>query len=138
VVGASATGIVDVVADGETGLLFPVGDAAALAGALARLITDKALATKLGRAGQERIKREFQQEWVWEALYREYLQLLQERELPLPLIPYADTDKSRSLVSSSNGWPRARNITKRRNARVEIPPRQSARQTPSRPVGTGV
>jgi glycosyltransferase involved in cell wall biosynthesis len=138
VVGAAATGIVDVVADGETGLLFPVGDAAALAKALARLITDKALTAKLGRAGQERIKREFRQEQIWEALYREYLQLLEERELPLPSIPYADTDRSMSLESSSTGWPIARNITREKNARVEIPPRHSARPTPSRPVETGV
>ena len=136
VVGASATGIVDLVVDGETGLLFPVGDAAALAGALARLITDKALAAKLGRAGQERIKREFQQEQIWEALYREYLGLLQMRELPLPLIPY--TDRSRSLVVSSNERRRARNITARRTERVEVPVGESARQTPSRAIGTGV
>jgi len=38
VIGASATGIVDVVVDGETGLLFPVGDVLALAEAMARLI----------------------------------------------------------------------------------------------------
>ena len=138
VVGASATGIVDVVADGETGFLFPVGDAAALAKALARLITDKALTTKLGRAGQERIKREFQQEQIWEALYREYLQLMEERELPLPSIPLADRDKSRSLVSNSNGWPIVGNTTRKKNARVEILRRHPARPTPSRPVESGV
>jgi len=36
VVGALATGIVDLVMDGETGLLFPVGDVPALAEALAK------------------------------------------------------------------------------------------------------
>jgi glycosyltransferase involved in cell wall biosynthesis len=86
VVGASVTGIVDLIVDGETGLLFPVGDAAALAGALARMITDKALAGKLGHAGQERVKREFRQQQIWEALYREYLRLLDLSDLPLPFM----------------------------------------------------
>ena len=100
VVGALATGIVDLVVDGETGLLFPVGDVPALAEALARLISDRALASKLGLAGQERVKREFQQEQIWEALHREYLGLLQMKELPLSLRP--NIGKSSSLVARSN------------------------------------
>jgi glycosyltransferase involved in cell wall biosynthesis len=40
-------------------MLFPVGDVATLASALERLLGDKSLANKLGRAGQERVKREF-------------------------------------------------------------------------------
>jgi glycosyltransferase involved in cell wall biosynthesis len=95
VVGASATGIVDVVVDGKTGLLFPVGDVPALAEAVARLITDEALARNLSRAGQEHVKRNFQQEHVWEALYREYLGVLKMKE------PHAD--KSGSLVGRSIG-----------------------------------
>src|SRR5229473_34507 len=97
VVGALATGIVDLVMDGETGLLFPVGDVPALAEALARLISDRALARKMGHAGQERVMREFQQEKIWEALYREYLGLLQMKELPPSLRP--NTGKSGSLVA---------------------------------------
>jgi len=100
VVGALATGIVDLVMDGETGLLFPVGDVPALAEALARLISDRALARKMGHAGQERVMREFQQEKIWEALYREYLGLLQMKELPPSLRP--NTGKSGSLVARSN------------------------------------
>lgn len=89
VIGAAATGIVDLLKDEETGLLFPVGDASALAKALARLITDKSLAVKLGLAGQERVRREFRQEQIWEALYHGYLAVLQTKErapffMPLP------------------------------------------------------
>jgi len=82
VIGASATGIVDLLVDGETGLLFPVGDASALADAIARLIDDKALARKLADAGQEQVKRKFRQELIWAALRREYLKVLQEEETP--------------------------------------------------------
>ena len=99
VVGASATGIVDVVVDGETGLLFPLGDVPALAKALARVISDKALANKLGLAGQEQVKRKFGQEQIWEALHREYLGFLQRKDRPLSLMPYAD--RSGSLAAGS-------------------------------------
>jgi glycosyltransferase involved in cell wall biosynthesis len=87
VVGAAVTGIVDVVTDGETGLLFPAGDVCALTHALARLITDKALATKLALAGQRQVKREFQQARIWEGLHQEYLAVLQRKEPSLSLIP---------------------------------------------------
>ncbi|PYT47801.1 MAG: glycosyltransferase family 1 protein [Acidobacteria bacterium] len=99
VIGASATGIVDVVVDGETGLLFPVGDVPALAEAMARLITDKGLANKLGLAGQEQVKRKFRQERIWEALYRAYFTVLQMKELPPSLIPH--TEKSGSVAGSN-------------------------------------
>lgn len=86
VVAARATGIVDAVVDGETGLLFPVGDVAALVGALRRLLTDKAWADKLGCAGQELIKCEFRQETIWDALNEEYRRLLQTAGMSLPLV----------------------------------------------------
>jgi glycosyltransferase involved in cell wall biosynthesis len=82
VIGAAATGIVDLLADGETGLLFPVGDVSALAEAIARLVDDKALARKLALAGQELVKRKFRQELIWAALRREYLKVLQGAETP--------------------------------------------------------
>lgn len=85
VVGANATGIVDMVADGKTGLLFPIGDIAALAATIERLLKDKALARSLESNGQERVRREFKQERIWDALYCEYLEVLQNRERPLPL-----------------------------------------------------
>ena len=87
VVGASATGIVDLIMDGETGLLFPAGDASALAKALERLITDKALATRLGLAGQAQVRREFRQEQIWEALHQGYLAALHAKERPPFFMP---------------------------------------------------
>jgi glycosyltransferase involved in cell wall biosynthesis len=80
VIGAAVTGIVDLIADGETGLLFPVGDAPALAEAIGRLIEGRALARRLALAGQEQVKRKFRQDLVWAALRREYLKVLQGGE----------------------------------------------------------
>jgi glycosyltransferase involved in cell wall biosynthesis len=82
VIGASATGIVDLLEDGETGLLFPVGDAPALAEAMSRIIEDKALAGKIAFAGQEQVKRKFRQELIWSELLREYLKVLQGGQAP--------------------------------------------------------
>lgn len=84
VVGANATGIVDVVKDGETGLLFPIGNVAALAATIERLVTDKALARKLESSGQEHVRSEFQRERIWDALYHEYLTVLQKRDRTSP------------------------------------------------------
>jgi glycosyltransferase involved in cell wall biosynthesis len=100
VVGATATGIVDVVVDGETGLLFPVGDVPALTKALARLIGDNALATKLGHAGRESIKEKFRPERIWEALYRESLGQLQIKAPQVFLTPHTGKG-SRLAVRSS-------------------------------------
>lgn len=79
VVAARATGTVDAIIDGETGLLFPIGDVAALVRCLQRLLSDKVLARGLGAAGQKLVKREFRQEMVWEALNEEYRSLLRAR-----------------------------------------------------------
>jgi len=100
VVAARATGIVDAVVDGETGLLFPVGDVAALVGALRKLLSNKALADKLGCAGQELIKREFRQETIWDALNEEYRRLLQTAGMSLPLVPVKKS--AADLVARSN------------------------------------
>jgi glycosyltransferase involved in cell wall biosynthesis len=57
VVGSGVGGIPDVVADGETGILVPPGDAGALADALVRVLSDPALAERLGAEGRTRVER---------------------------------------------------------------------------------
>jgi glycosyltransferase involved in cell wall biosynthesis len=52
-------GLAELVREGETGLLAPVGDDAALAAAIARLLTDKALAARVTRTARERVLSEF-------------------------------------------------------------------------------
>jgi len=51
--GSTAGGIREVVRDGETGLIFPVGDVGALGAAIARLADDAPLRTRLGAAGRD-------------------------------------------------------------------------------------
>lgn len=54
VAATAAGGIPEAVANGETGLLVPIGDSAALGDAIARLITDHALAERMGANGIRR------------------------------------------------------------------------------------
>jgi glycosyltransferase involved in cell wall biosynthesis len=54
-----AGGVADVIRHEEDGLLAPCGDVAALAEGLSWLIRDADLRRRLGRAGQERLPREF-------------------------------------------------------------------------------
>jgi glycosyltransferase involved in cell wall biosynthesis len=58
-VATDLAGIPELIEDGVTGLLVPPSDPAALAGALARLIADPALRTRLGAAGERRVRTEF-------------------------------------------------------------------------------
>jgi len=60
-----ATGAIDSVVDGETGFLVPVGDASALADALATVVSDPSLARRLGSAARDRAERDFDRPLVW-------------------------------------------------------------------------
>lgn len=57
VVASAVGGLAEVVSDGETGLLVPPRDPAALAAAIARLLDEPALRKRLGRAGREFARR---------------------------------------------------------------------------------
>ena len=52
-------GVSEVVRDGETGLLAPAGDTAALAAQIGRLLDDPALRVRLGGQGRALVLREF-------------------------------------------------------------------------------
>lgn len=79
VVGARATGVVDAVVDGETGVLVNVGDAAGLASGLLGYLEDPRRAAAHGRAGRERVVRLFGQRQVWTAWLDFYRRRLEER-----------------------------------------------------------
>ncbi|GAB6061509.1 glycosyltransferase family 4 protein [Deferrisoma palaeochoriense] len=76
VVASRVAGLSEVVADGETGLLVPPGDPAALAKALVNLLRNPAEAAALGRAGRARAERLFSLEAhvrAMEEVFREAL-----------------------------------------------------------------
>jgi glycosyltransferase involved in cell wall biosynthesis len=73
------TGCVDAVVDGVTGTLVPPGNVTALAQALQTYLSDPELCRKHGAAGCERVARDFRPEPIWEALYEEYMDLLEEQ-----------------------------------------------------------
>ncbi len=58
-IGTNVGGVPDVIIDGETGLLVPVGDVAALAAAIVRLRDDPPLRRRLGEAARTRAYAEF-------------------------------------------------------------------------------
>ena len=52
-------GVPEVVEDGRTGVLVPVGDVDALARALTSLLLDDGLAARMGEAGRARVEKDF-------------------------------------------------------------------------------
>lgn len=59
VVGTDIAGVREQIVDGVTGFVVPPADSIALADALEKLLADPALRSKMGKAGQERIQRQF-------------------------------------------------------------------------------
>jgi glycosyltransferase involved in cell wall biosynthesis len=84
VIASRVVGCVDSVVDGVTGTLVPPRDACALADAIRAYLRDPDLRRRHGQAGRERVLRDFRQEVIWEALYREYVRLLRENGIPVP------------------------------------------------------
>ncbi|GAB3573560.1 glycosyltransferase family 4 protein [Leifsonia lichenia] len=74
----TATGAVDSVVDGETGIIVPVGDADALADGLRRAIADPALRQRYGTAAKQRARERFDRAVVWAAQERFYRDLAGE------------------------------------------------------------
>jgi alpha-maltose-1-phosphate synthase len=74
VVASRVGGIPEVVIDGQTGLLVPPGDPAALAESVNTLVRDQALAADMGRRGRERAVAEFD----WAGIAAQTAELYQE------------------------------------------------------------
>jgi glycosyltransferase involved in cell wall biosynthesis len=79
VVGTNVGGVSEMMRDGQTGFLVPLGDVAALTAALRRLIDDPELRRRMGEAGRRMIREEgvFSTERLaerTEAVYRRWLQ----------------------------------------------------------------
>lgn len=72
VVATRVTAIPEVVEDGRTGLLVPVGDVGALAEALETLLSEPERAAAMGEAGRARVEEHF----AWEKIIAQWEQLL--------------------------------------------------------------
>jgi len=76
IVASNAGGMPEAVRDGVNGVLVPPGDAAALVQAISRLLDDRLLASRMGDAGADLMRREFSVDGMVEgnlALYRKLL-----------------------------------------------------------------
>jgi glycosyltransferase involved in cell wall biosynthesis len=74
VVATRVGGVVEVIEEGETGLLAPAGDDASLADAVLRVADEPDLRARMGRLGRERAQAMFSEG----RMHSEYLQLYQE------------------------------------------------------------
>jgi glycosyltransferase involved in cell wall biosynthesis len=79
VVATRVGGTPEALTDGATGLLVQPGDAGAIATAVSRLLDDRALACRLGRAARERIAERFSVERMVSATEDLYAELLARR-----------------------------------------------------------
>jgi starch synthase len=79
VIVSAVGGLPEIVADGETGLVVPSGDAEALAEAIVALAADLERASAMGRAGRERALAEFPPERSAERIEDLYLGALGPR-----------------------------------------------------------
>jgi N-acetyl-alpha-D-glucosaminyl L-malate synthase BshA len=73
VVATNAGGLPEVVVDGETGFLCPVGDVEAMAAATLRLLSDEDLRRRCGAAGRRRAVEQFRQDVIvprYRAIYQ--------------------------------------------------------------------
>jgi glycosyltransferase involved in cell wall biosynthesis len=80
VVATRVGGTPEALHDGETGLLVPAGDSAAIATAVARLLDDRELAARLGRAAREMIATKFSVSHMVHATEDLYMDLLARKQ----------------------------------------------------------
>ena len=76
VVATAVGGLAEAVEEGESGLLVPPGDVAALRAALERLLGDAGLRARLGSRGRERVEERYSRKVAAEATFAAYEQAL--------------------------------------------------------------
>jgi len=82
VIGTENGGTPEIVVDGETGLLFPYGDAATLSERITRLLEQPAEMARMGAAGRRRVEEHFTIDRYMEKTQRVYLELLEGDRAP--------------------------------------------------------
>lgn len=78
-------GLAELIADDETGLLVPAGDSAALARALARVLTDSQVRARLVAAGTRTVETEYSNEAWLNRILAVYQNALEVRPAPEPV-----------------------------------------------------
>ncbi len=81
VVATAVGGVPDAIADGKTGILAPPGDVEAIKAAVARLVEDAALRSRMGIAAQEHVHTVFGVEACSQRLIEAYRSLIGQKEL---------------------------------------------------------
>ncbi|NOS99649.1 MAG: glycosyltransferase family 4 protein [Phycisphaerales bacterium] len=99
IVATDIRGCREVVAHGENGLLVPTRDPAALAGAIGLLLDDGDLRRRMGNAGRERARREFDERVVCRRILDLYGEQLSRCRLPMPS-PQAELEQTLPLRGS--------------------------------------
>lgn len=84
VVATRVPGCSDAVQDGVTGILVPPCDAALLGAAVRTYLHDGELRRRHGAAARDWVLQEFRPERIWQAIYEEYLELLEKKGIPAP------------------------------------------------------
>jgi glycosyltransferase involved in cell wall biosynthesis len=84
VVASAVGGLVEAVADGETGILVPPRDPEALAAAVARVLLDGGLRSRFGMAGRARVREGFSVKAMVEGTLKNYERMLRG-EPPAPI-----------------------------------------------------
>ena len=82
VVASRVGGVQDVVVPGETGLLVPARSPEALADAIGALLLDPARAAEMGRAGYQRLVRDFRDDVANERMLTLYREQVEARRIP--------------------------------------------------------
>lgn len=96
-VASAIGGVVEVVVDGETGLLTPVDDPGALAGALVRVLTEPTLAERLGDAARARVLERFSVEAAADLYDEAYRRLGGDRRQPRVSVVMPAFDSERTV-----------------------------------------
>lgn len=94
VVTTSAGGSAEVVVDGESGLVVPPRDAAALADAVCRVLSDPALAARLGANARRRVRERYSLEAMWAEFDALYVRELTRAGIPVPATGLAESAPS--------------------------------------------
>lgn len=78
-IGSRIYGLTDAIVDGKTGLLVPVGDIAGIADAMIKLAMDRDFRLTLGEQALARVKQDFRQEVLTDALLNYYAICLKQK-----------------------------------------------------------